>query len=73
VSLDFSDLCGLGLPADPDDLSTPNREFRQSFPFKHVGFRLFRKFCTLLSRTGESDRQLLSHMARKMGDQKPVS
>jgi hypothetical protein len=28
--------------------------------------RLLRKFCTLLSRTGEQDRQLLLHMARRM-------
>jgi len=35
--------------------------------------RLLRKFCTLLSRTGESDRKLLLHMARKMADQKPLS
>jgi hypothetical protein len=34
--------------------------------------RLLRKFCTLLSCTDESDRQLLLHMARKMADQKPV-
>src|SRR6202163_2174219 len=27
--------------------------------------RLLRKFCNLLSRTGEDDRQLLLHMARK--------
>jgi transcriptional regulator with XRE-family HTH domain len=30
--------------------------------------RLLNKFCNLLSRTGESDRQLLLHMARKMAD-----
>lgn len=35
--------------------------------------RLLRKFCTLLSRTDESDRQLLLHIARKMADHKPVS
>jgi transcriptional regulator with XRE-family HTH domain len=35
--------------------------------------RLLRRFCTLLSRTGESDRQLLLHMEGKMADQKPVS
>jgi len=35
--------------------------------------RLLRKFCTLLSRTGETDRQLLLHMARKMADHKPLS
>jgi transcriptional regulator with XRE-family HTH domain len=35
--------------------------------------RLLRRFCTLLSRTGESDRQLLLHMKGKMADQKPVS
>jgi hypothetical protein len=35
--------------------------------------RLLRKFCTLLSRTDESDRQLLRLTARKMADQKPVS
>ncbi len=32
--------------------------------------RLLRKFCTLLRRTPESDRQLLLHMARKMADHK---
>jgi transcriptional regulator with XRE-family HTH domain len=35
--------------------------------------RLLRQFCTLLRRTGESDRQLLLYLARKMADQKPVS
>jgi len=30
--------------------------------------RLLRKFCNLLGRTQESDRQLLLHMARKMAD-----
>jgi transcriptional regulator with XRE-family HTH domain len=35
--------------------------------------RLLRKFCILLNRTGESDRQLLLHMARKMADHKPLS
>lgn len=35
--------------------------------------RLLRQFCSLLSRTGESDRQLLLHMARKMADHKPLS
>jgi transcriptional regulator with XRE-family HTH domain len=34
--------------------------------------RLLRKFCTLLSRTDESDRQLLLHMARKMAGQKSL-
>jgi transcriptional regulator with XRE-family HTH domain len=33
--------------------------------------RLLRRFCTLLSRTGEQDRQLLMHMARKMAGDKP--
>jgi len=33
---------------------------------------LLRKFCTLLSRTDESDRQLLLHVARKMADHKPL-
>jgi len=32
--------------------------------------RLLRKFCNLLSRTGEDDRQLLLHMARKMAGEK---
>jgi transcriptional regulator with XRE-family HTH domain len=32
--------------------------------------RLLRKFCTLLSRTGEGDRKLLLHMARKMAGEK---
>jgi transcriptional regulator with XRE-family HTH domain len=35
--------------------------------------RLLRQFCNLFSRTDESDRQLLLHMARKMADHKPVS
>lgn len=35
--------------------------------------RLLRKFCTLLSRTDETDRQLLLHMARKMAGQKSVT
>jgi transcriptional regulator with XRE-family HTH domain len=30
--------------------------------------RLIEKFCQLLSRTGEDDRKLLLHMARKMAD-----
>jgi transcriptional regulator with XRE-family HTH domain len=34
--------------------------------------RLLAKFCQLLSRTGEDDRQLLLHMARKMADHKSV-
>ena len=34
--------------------------------------RLMVKFYRLLSRTGESDRQLLLHMARKMADHEPV-
>lgn len=34
--------------------------------------RLLKTFCTLLSRTEESDRQLLLHMARKMADHKPL-
>jgi transcriptional regulator with XRE-family HTH domain len=34
--------------------------------------RLLRQFRTLLSRTDESDRQLLLHLARKMADQKPL-
>ena len=32
--------------------------------------RLLRQFRTLLSRTGENDRRLLLHMARKMADHK---
>jgi transcriptional regulator with XRE-family HTH domain len=32
--------------------------------------RLLRRFCHLLSRTGDTDRQLLLHMARKMADHK---
>jgi transcriptional regulator with XRE-family HTH domain len=34
--------------------------------------RLMAKFCRLLSRSHESDRQLLLHMARKMADHKSV-
>jgi transcriptional regulator with XRE-family HTH domain len=34
--------------------------------------RLLNKFCHLLSRTGEDDRQLLLHMARKMAVHKSV-
>ena len=34
--------------------------------------RLLNKFCQLLSRADESDRQLLLHMARKMADHKTV-
>jgi transcriptional regulator with XRE-family HTH domain len=34
--------------------------------------RLLNKFCQLLSRADESDRQLLLHMARKMADHKSV-
>jgi transcriptional regulator with XRE-family HTH domain len=32
--------------------------------------RLLRRFCTLLSRTGEQDRRLLLHVARKMAGEK---
>jgi transcriptional regulator with XRE-family HTH domain len=35
--------------------------------------RLLNKFRDLFSRTDESDRQLLLHMARKMADHKPLS
>lgn len=34
--------------------------------------RLLRKFCTLLRRTPESDRQLLLHIAKKMANHKPL-
>jgi len=34
--------------------------------------RLLKTFCDLLSRTDESDRQLLLHMARKMADHRSV-
>jgi len=57
------------------DASTPSKPTRKApaWGASTKEARLLRKFCTLLSRTGESDRKLLLHMARKMADQKPVS
>lgn len=58
---------GTDVPAPPKTRKTPSwgRDGKDA--------RLLRKFCTLLSRTDESDRQLLLHMAKKMAGQKPLS
>jgi transcriptional regulator with XRE-family HTH domain len=61
-----------------DDLPVPPKTIRKAPSWGTSGTsgeeaRLLRQFCNLLSRTDESDRQLLLHMARKMADQKPLS
>jgi transcriptional regulator with XRE-family HTH domain len=55
------------------DLPAPSKITRKTPSWGGSGqeARLLRKFCTLLSRTGEQDRQLLMHMARKMAGDKP--
>lgn len=61
---------GDDVPAPPK----PPKTIRKALSWGAAGkdARLLRKFRAVLSRTGESDRQLLLHMARKMADQKPV-
>ena len=56
-----------------DVLKPPKAIRKASWGASAKEARLLRRFRTLLSRTGKSDRQLLLHMARKMADQKPVS
>jgi transcriptional regulator with XRE-family HTH domain len=57
-----------------DDVPTPPKAIRNapSWGASAKEARLLRQFRTLLSRTGDSDRQLLLHMARKMAHQKPL-
>ncbi len=57
------------------DASTPPKPTRKApaWGASAKEARLLRKVCTLLSRTDESDRQLLLHMARKMANHKPLS
>src|SRR6201997_3028226 len=54
------------------DLPAPPRPIRESPAWGASGeqARLLRRFCTLLSRAGEQDRQLLMHMARKMAGER---
>jgi transcriptional regulator with XRE-family HTH domain len=58
-----------------NDLPAPPKTIRKAPSWGTSGkeARLLRRFCTLLSRTGESDRQLLLHLARKMADHKNLS
>jgi transcriptional regulator with XRE-family HTH domain len=58
-----------------DDVPAPPKAIgkRASWGASGKDARLLGKFRDLLSRTGESDRQLLLHMARKMAGQKPLS
>ncbi len=58
---------GNGTPAPPKAIRKP-----PSWGKSGKEARLLNKFCSLLSRTGESDRQLLLHMARKMADHKSL-
>jgi len=52
------------------DLPAPPKQKTSAWGRSGQEARLLRKFCTLLSRTGEADRQLLLHMARKMAGQR---
>jgi transcriptional regulator with XRE-family HTH domain len=53
-----------------DDLPALPKTTRKAPSWGNSGkqARFLRKFCNLLSCTGEDDRQLLLHMARKMAD-----
>jgi transcriptional regulator with XRE-family HTH domain len=53
-----------------DGLPKPPKPIRKQSRGSVKEDRMMAKFHRLLSRTGESDRQLLLHMARKMADHK---
>lgn len=56
-----------------DDLPEPPKAIRKAPSWgRGKEARLLKTFCDLLSHTGESDRQLLLHMARKMANHKSV-
>jgi transcriptional regulator with XRE-family HTH domain len=57
-----------------DNLPEPPKPIRKVPSWGRSGkeARLLNKFCQLFSRTDESDRRLLLHIARKMADHKSV-
>jgi transcriptional regulator with XRE-family HTH domain len=57
-----------------DNLPEPPKTIRKVPSWGRSGkeARLLNKFCQLFSRTDESDRRLLLHIARKMADHKSV-